>query len=285
MNFSNITQSVPEKLNGLLDAIPKEVSLGTELLSAGKLIFLVAAVFLIAGVVIKTFFGRDSSLNRALSASLGILAMYAVTVVIYVLNPWKLSTFLSPLPFAFFGDRFFLLIPFRTTEFSVLCGEVLSLVILCFLVNLLDTLLPRGKTILGWFILRVLLVAFSMVLNLVSRSLIARFLPELLVQYAPIVLLAVLFVFLFLGIIKLVLGVVITALNPLLGGIYAFFFSNFIGKQISKSVLSAIMLCGLFYFLEWAEWSIFTITPSALLSYVPFAAVTLLLWYQLGHEM
>ena len=49
---------------------------------------------------------------------------------------------------------------------TVLARELLSLIILAFLVNLLDTFIPRGKSILGWFCLRLITVGLSMGLHL-----------------------------------------------------------------------------------------------------------------------
>ena len=74
-------------------------------------LFLKSAVLLAIGSVVlgatgRFVFGKRSSLNHAVSAAMGILFVYVVTVIIYTFNPVDLTRFLSPLPFATFsGER------------------------------------------------------------------------------------------------------------------------------------------------------------------------------------
>ena len=91
--------------------------------------------------------------------------------------------------------------------------------------------------------------------------------------------------FLLLGLLKLVLGIFLTVVNPILGGIYTFFFSNLIGRQVSKSVLSTAILCGVFYAMDHFNFLIIHISPAALPAYLPLLPGFLIIWYLLGHAL
>lgn len=118
---------------------------------------------------------------------------------------------------------------------TIVCSEILSLIILAFLVNLLDTLIPRGNSAVGWFFLRILMVLFAMVLHILADWAFKTYLPNVLVTYAPTILLVILAVALLMGLMNLVLSVVLTVVNPIFGALYTFFFSNIVGKQLSKA--------------------------------------------------
>lgn len=289
MNIEAILNNVSGKASQYLDAIvteaPNELHKVVELLPTLKLIVVMMAATMLFGIAFRLLFGRNSSMNRAMSSAIGILFLYALTVVIHTLNPWKLVRYTSPLPFVVFQNKTMVLLPFRNSEATVLYGQLLQLVILCFLVNLSDTILPQGKTVIGWFLTRFLMVVLSMLLNLFASGLIRLFLPELLVEYAPMALLLILAAFLMLGLSKVILGIVLTAVNPLIGALYAFFFSNRLGKQVTKAVLSAGILCLFFWLLESNGYTVISITQSALLSYIPFGCSLLIVWFMLGHEL
>jgi hypothetical protein len=66
---------------------------------------------------------------------------------------------------------------------------------------------------------------------------------------------------------------------------YTFFFSNIVGKQVSKSVFTTVILCLVFFLMGYFGYTIITITAAALLTYIPLALVLLLLWYLIGHVL
>lgn len=283
--FSSFVRSFSDEIDQLLTSVAGENAVAVQFLPTLKLILGILIVALAFGIVFRLIFGKGSSPNRSISSALGILAIYALTVVIYTLNPWKLDQYLSPLPFALFRGDILILLPFTGARISTVSSHILSLLVLSFLVNLLDAVIPQGENILLWFVLRIITVVAAMFLNLAANWAFKTYLPELLTVYAPVVLLVVLVTFLLLGIIQAILGIVLTATNPILGAIYFFFFSSFIGKQISKSVITTGILCGLIRILEYFGYSVILIVPAALLSYIPFVAVMVLLWFLLGREL
>ena len=84
---------------------------------------------------------------------------------------------------------------------------------------------------------------------------------------------------------NVVLGTLLIAVNPIVGAIYAFFFSNKVGQQLSKAVLTTALLCCVFGLLEHFGYSVILISFSALPAYIPLVVSLLLLWYLVGHAL
>lgn len=253
-----------------------------DLLSMLKFIGCFAAGSIILGLLGRIIFGRLSSLNHAVSSAMGILFIYVVTIVVYTFDPSGLSRFLSPLPFIRFSQEYLHILSFRYASIPAICENVLSLIILSFLVNLLDSLIPKGKTARSWFLLRILTVVLAMGLHYAVNWASHTFLPGVLVTYAPIILLAVLIIMLILGVLNVILSLVLVAVNPIIGAIYTFLFSTLIGKQLSKSILTTFIVCGIVYALEHFGYSVICISAAALISYLPLLIVLLVLWYLIG---
>lgn len=216
---------------------------------------------------------------------MGILFIYAATVVVYTFKPWNLEILLSPLPFVTFAGDYLILLPISDVQFASLCTELLSLVILAFLVNLLDTFLPKGNNIISWYLMRFITIALSMMVHLLVCWAFETYLPEMLVKYAPTLLLGILLFMLLSGALNLILGLVIAAANPFMGAMYTFFFSTVIGKQVSKAVFSTTIVTGVFWLMDYFGYTVIAISAAALLTYIPLALVLLVLWYLIGHVL
>ena len=266
-------------LSQLASILPAEI----RFLSMLKFIGLFILISTIAGLLGRFVFGKRSNLNHAIASAMAILFIYVLSIVVYTFNPADLSRYLPTLPFVHFSEDSLYIFPFNKANIPGICADALSLIILSFLVNLLDTFIPKGKSVKGWYFLRFLSIVFAIGLhNSVSWAL-HTFLPSVLVNYAPIILLSVLIVMLLLGVLNVLLGLVLTVVNPILGGIYAFFFSNILGKQLSKSILTSAIICGVFYLLSHFGYRLICISAAALLSYFPLLIVLLVLWYLIGH--
>ena len=276
---SYIPEDVKSVMRHATGYLPTEVSF----ISVAQFLLYFIAASLILGVISRVVLGKRSSLNHALSSVMAILFLYAMTIMIYTFKPWNLDILLSPLPFATFSEHYLIVLPILDLEFPALCSELLSLVILAFLINLVDTLLPKGENILSWLLLRLMTVLACFALHLLASWAFRTYLPGVLVQYAPIILLALLLVMLLSGFAALILGLVIAITNPFLGAMYSFFFSNVVGKQISKAMFTSGILCGILYIMEHFGLVVIMITPGALLTYIPLALIMLGLWYLIGH--
>lgn len=275
----HLPQQLIDKVSGLRDALPAEIDLA---LTAKFLLFFVAAS-LILGIMGRVCLGKRSSLNRSLSSSVGILAIYALSVIFYTYKPWSLDALVSPLPFVRFAGEYLIVIPFQGTAFTTLCSEILSLVILAFLVNLLDTFMPQGSSALSWYFLRFATVVLGMLLQLMANFAFQTYLPDVLVTYAPAILLVLLAAMLLMGLLNLLLSVVLTVVNPIFGAMYAFFFGNAIGKQLSKAIFTTGIICCVFFLLGHFGYTVICISAASLMTYIPLAIVLLILWFLIGH--
>jgi hypothetical protein len=66
---------------------------------------------------------------------------------------------------------------------------------------------------------------------------------------------------------------------------YTFFFSNIVGKQVSKAIFTTVILCGIVYLMGFFGYIIISITAASLITYIPLALVLLLLWYLIGRVL
>ena len=284
-SISSAAAAIPDAITDTLryaaTYLPAQIDLGTAFL----FVLYFAAATIIMGVLGRVALGKRSSLNRSISCAIGILFIYVLTVIVYTFKPWNLEDLLSPLPFVRFSREYLFIMPVTGTRFPVLCSEILSLIILAFLVNLLDSILPNGENFFSWYLMRFLTVVFSMVLHFFVRNALYTYLPEVLVTYAPTVLLVILAFLLLSGVVSLILGLVISIANPFLGAMYTFFFSTVVGKQLSKAVFSSVILCAIVYLLEFFGYTVLCITAEALVAFIPLVIVLLILWYLLGHVL
>lgn len=246
-------------------------------------LFLKSAVLLAIGSVLlgatgRFVFGKRSSFHCAVSSAIGILFVYAVTVVLHSAGA-EFQRFIAPLPFVDFVGQELRIFAFEAAHFTEICSQVLSMVILAFLVNLLDGFLPRGKNIFTWLLLRVLTVAGAMMLHLLSVWLLSLLLPQGIMEYAPMVLLCLLLVLLLVGGLKIIVGAVLTTVNPIIGILYTFFFANMVGKAVTKAVLTTGILAGIVYLLGYMGLSVISIAQAALVAYIPLALILLVVWF------
>ena len=124
-----------------------------------------------------------------------------------------------------------------------------------------------------------LTVAIAYVLHLVVVGLFTKYLPEGLVVYAPTVLLAILVLMLLTGALKVVVGAVLVTVNPIIGGLYTFFFATIVGKMVSKAVLTAALLSALVLALNYVGITTISVAMDALKAYIPLVAGLAGIWY------
>lgn len=266
-------------LSGITSYLPADL----DFLTAIKFIAFFAGAMLIIGAIARMILGQQSGLNRAMSAAMGILCIYALTIVIYTFNPYDLSKFLAPLPFVTFDGDVLYILSFDNAEFPLICSQTLSMIILAFLVNLLDSILPKGNRMVTWYLSRFLTVVLAMVLHYVVSWAFNMFLPGMLVTYAPTILLFLLIGMLLIGLANVILSLILTVVNPIFGAVYAFFFSNLVGKQLGKAVMTTAILCGVVLVLNHFGYAVIAISAAALQAYIPLIIALLVLWYITGH--
>lgn len=241
-----------------------------------------ALILLLSTFLLSVFgrfiFGKRSALNNAVSSAIGILFIYALTVVLKSAGA-QYSSLIAPLPFVTISGENLMLFSFTGAHYTVICTEVLSMIILAFLVNLADSWLPRGKNIFSWVFFRCLTVVVGYLMHLVVVYLFATYLPQGIVTYAPTILLALLILLLLTGALKIIVGAVLTTVNPIIGGLYTFFFATLIGKQITKAVLTTAILSAIVIGLQYIGVSVISIASSALIAYIPLLVLLVVLWF------
>ncbi len=235
---------------------------------------------LVLALVGRFVFGKRSPLIRAVSSVIGILFIYAITILLGDAGE-QFQKFIAPLPFVTIENNTMVLFNFQA-DYTVICTQVLSMIILSFLMNLADGWLPTGKRIFSWVFFRCLGVAIALALHLVVTGLLTAYLPEGLVTYAPVILLAILVLMLLTGALKFLVGLVLTTVNPLIAALYTFFFANVVGKQITKAILTTGILAALVLALQKMGIVAITIASAALAAYIPLIILLVALWYIVG---
>lgn len=245
-----------------------------------------AALILLLGTFLCSIFGRfvfgkRSSLNIAVSSAFAILFIYAGVVILGTFGG-EFAKFATPLPFVDISGDKLLLFSFVGAPFTTICAQVLSMLILAFLVNLTDRWIPRGKNILVWLLLRIITVVLAYIAHYVVVGILAQYVPEGIATYAPVVLVAVVILLLLTGALKIVVGAALTTVNPIIGALYTFFFASVIGKAITRAVLTTVILGGLIYALGAIGVVGISIAAATLPVYIPIFIIVLVLWFIVG---
>ena len=81
------------------------------------------------------------------------------------------------------------------------------------------------------------------------------------------------------GALKLVVGAVMATVNPLIAVLYTFFFASFVGKQITRAVLTTALIAGLVYLMNYLGIAALCIATEALSVYIPFIVAMIGMWY------
>lgn len=253
-------------------------------LDLGKV--LPAALILLLGVLalglaIRFIFGKRSGIQIAVTSVIGILFIYAVTVVLHSCGA-RFEAFIAPLPFVSISGDYLTIFTLKGSFYADVCTQILSAVVLAFLMNLVDGWMPKGKKPFRWLLLRCASVTIAFFLHLGVTWLFTTFLPDGIVTYAPAVLLGLLVIMLLTGALKVIVGAILCVTSPIIGGLYTFFFATVLGKQISRAMLTAAILTALVWALNSVGYTAVYIASSALIAYIPFLAILLGLWFLIG---
>ena len=239
---------------------------------------LLLAATIIISVLGRLLFGRNSLLSLSVSAAIGILFVYMLQVVLYSFeSPY--SAYIPPLPFTSFHEDTLNLFVFRGAPYTIVCFQLLSTIILAFIMNLFNRIIPSGRNILTWLGFRVLTILTTVFVHNIVVGLFIKFMPQGIVTYAPVILLAILIVMLLTGALKLLVGALMATVNPFIAALYTFFFASLIGKQITCAVFTTAILSLLVYFLNTMGITTISIASAGLVAYIPFALILVAMWY------
>lgn len=246
-------------------------------------VFLKAAGLMVLTVLVvafigRTAFGKRSLLNKSVSAAIGILFVYAATVVLYSAGA-KFHWLISPMPFVNISGDQLSIFSFQGSDYTIVCSQLLSMIILAFLMNLADSWLPQGKNPFSWLFFRCLSILLALFLHLGVTWIFTTYLPQGIVTYAPAILLGILVLMLLTGALKFLVGALLSSVNPLIAALYTFFFANFVGKQVTKAVLTTTLLSLLVVALNRIGVAAISIVSAALIAYIPFLILLVVIWF------
>ncbi len=278
-------------MNDLLEVFETEINVQQVLQQAeqvrvtalqyGKFVVILIFGLLLISSLARFLFGKKAQLNQAISSAVEIFCVYVINVVIYALG-LHLQEFLTPLPFVAMAEDYLVLYPILSAEFVDICHHVLKMLIIAFLVNLLNSVVPEGKRLITWFLLRLITVVVSVAVIYIAELLLNTYIPEGLAEIAPTVLVCCLAALILLGSMKVIVGAVLAFLDPIVAALYTFFFSNFIGRALAKAMVSTALLTGVIVLLDVLDISVVLIAASALTAYIPLLLIVVVLWYIIG---
>lgn len=243
------------------------------------LFFLIAALgFLLISSLFRFLFGKKNQLGKAITSAMEVLCLYLLCIVIYSFGiHWDI--FLNPLPFISMADGQMQIFPIIGAEFMDICAQFAKLLLVCFLVNLMNSIIPEGRKFWLWLILRVVTVVLVVFVNYGLDLALNAWLPDGIAQIAPLILIATLVLLILLGSLKLIVGIGLFVANPVIGALYTFFFSNFIGRSLARAILSAALITALVYLMNSLGILAMTITAASIVLLVPALFIVVLLWY------
>lgn len=203
---------------------------------------LVFAVELFAlSAVFRVIQGKDSAVTESFRTGLTLLLSYLLLILMYQFFP-ALRGQLPQLPFSRVDEHCFVLLPVCSFAEELLYSQLFRLGILTLIMNFCDALLPKEEDFSSWFLRCFLGVFAGFVLYGFFIRLIEATIPQLLGAWAKPLVLGFCGVLLLSWVLKLLLGVVLTVMNPIVGAVYGFFFSHALGKQFPKSILTTGIL-------------------------------------------
>ena len=265
------------------DMLPAVTDLAASIgwLDVLRIALLIIAAICILGSVLRLAFGKGSSLVRSVSACINLLMIYLAVIILYVLLPSVRSS-LTSLPFITVTADALYLWDVAHLDTTLLYPALLELFILAFLVNLMESVLPQGKKFWSWYGFRLLTVVCALGLYSVMSALICSFAPQIFGTWAGYILLGLWAFIALTGLAKVLFAVVLTAVNPIIGGIYTFFFSHIFGKQFSKAILTTLLSVGILALLYHLGFTAFAFSGFSLAAYGPVCVIAVLALYLFG---
>lgn len=242
-----------------------------------QIMLVISAILFFTGIILRIICGHGSSLSRSVVAAMGILVIYVVAVAINIENHYEV--FMTPLPFISLTGDYLSIFKLTGAELSAICSELVRMIVLAFLVNLADEIIPKGNTFLVKYFLSCLSVVVSMFAYWFVTGLLEQYLPGVIVTYAPVILIIIAVVLLMATVFKWIVGVVLgMTVNPIIGAIYTFFIGTFIGKKLFKAILTTLIMLVLVYICNVTGYTDILLVSSEIAAQLPTLAMICIVW-------
>ena len=223
------------------------VSLLESLISSGGWAGTVLAVLVLgfglflAGTAVRMILGKGSDVSHAVAGALTVILVY-LTQATAVWNFPELAASLAPLPFCSISGAGMALLPVSGLDHIGLYGSLVRLWLLCFLVDLLEIFLPEGKKFRGWLLWRLVAVTLTLSVYGFLTALVTAGYPELFGSMSKTVLAVSWGLVLLVGLVKALLEVIQSSVNPVIKFVHRFFYQNPFGKLFPMSILTTVIL-------------------------------------------
>ncbi len=243
-------------------------------------IVIVMAGILIIGGTFRMCLGKGSVVNGAVSSAISIFNLYVISILLYSFGG-RFQLLFSPLPFVEITSGTVRIFPILQASFQEICREILSMLVLAYLMNLLENWLPKGEKPGGWFCFKALALLLALSLNYCISLLLNNVLPAHVLNSGPVTLLMLVMFSFMLAVMKIIVKG-LAFLNPTLAIFHKFFFSQLLGKQLYKALLTTGALTTVVVMLNRLSITSITIGSVAFLTYLPVILLAILLWYLLA---
>ena len=250
-------------------------------------LFYLIGVALILAALVRLIHKKASQYNHALSSAMALMFMYMLMLMLHRLIPDIVDPVLDKLPLmdVNFQTGTVRLYQFNMDKFTECCRELVYVLILSFCLIGLDDIIPDSKNTATWIILQFIIVCMALAIYCFILNSINTFFPEVFTSVAPMILVSILLFMVFLGLLKVILTLMLAAVNPLLGAVSTFFSSNKLGMALGKSVMCSFMLISMCTFLRYKALAVIPLEDLTLMVCCLPLIVLLLLWVIIGHVL
>ena len=248
-------------------------------------ILYIVAVILITTMMVRLIHKKASQYNHALSSATALMFMYMLLFQIYRVFPDIVEPLLEKLPLIDLDAdaNKIHLYKFSLDQFSDCCREFLYLFILSFCLIGLDDIIPDAKNTPSWIVLQFIIACIALAIYYFILKCINHFAPDLLDSLAPMILVCILLFMVILGMMKVLLTLMLVAVNPRLVAVSAFFSSNKLGMALGKSIMCSLVMTSMVVFLGFKDLLTFRFDDLTLMvCYLPMALLAFL-WVVIGH--
>lgn len=248
-------------------------------------LFYLIGVALILAAMVRLIHKKTSQYNHALSSAMALMFMYLLMILLHRVIPEIVDPVLDKLPLidVNFEKGTISLFQFSGERFSESCQELVYLMILSFCLIGLDDIIPDAKNTPSWMLLQFIIACIALAIYCFVLKAINMFLPDLFNSFAPMILVSILLFMVFLGLLKVILTLMVVAVNPLLGAISAFFSGNKLGMALGKSVMCSFVMIAMTIFLKFKELTVISIADMTFLVCLLPLVILALLWVVIGH--
>lgn len=250
---------------------------------AMNLLIAIVAIFVVTGIC-RISFGKGSILNGGIASAIAILTIYVVTVLIYSFGS-KLHILFEPLPFVTVSEDYLTVFPIFDATLHSVCNEFVNMTILAYVMNLLETWLPKGDKLGSWFSFRFFALAIAVCLHYCINLLLTTVFKDSFLTVLPLYLLGITLLAFLLGCLKMIVGGEGAFVKNFLGAFHTFFFTKDMGKQLMRALTTSLLLTMLVYVLNYLSYTTVAIAAVTFFAYFPIILIGLVLWYIIAKFM